>query len=190
MNKLIRIIHTLRMNIFSKGKIKIYGYPNYGKGVDIIAKNDGEVTIRNKCSISSYSHISSVGGKLLFGENVYINRHCIIVCRDKISIGNRCIFGPNVCIYDHDHVFSYDGIKESYKTDAVTIDDGCWIGANTIILRGTHIGEKCVIGAGCIIKGNIPAHSLVTSNRSINVQHIERQNNDIERDEYGKGSSD
>ena len=83
------------------------------------------------------------------------------------------IFGPGVTIYDHDHMFSDEGILPGYKQGSVIIDDGCWIAANVTILRNTHIGEGCVIGAGAVVKGDIPAHSLVTSGRELKIRPIE-----------------
>ncbi len=82
------------------------------------------------------------------------------------------IFGPGVTIYDHDHIFSDEGILPGYKQGSVIIDDGCWIAANVTILRDTHIGEGCVIGAGTVVKGNIPPHSLVTNDRGLNIAPI------------------
>ena len=105
-------------------------------------------------------------------EDVTINRNSIIVCRDKIIIGKGCSIGPNVCIYDHDHSYGREGVKKGYKSDNIVIEDNCWIGAGVIILRGTHIGQGSVIGAGCVIKDEIPSHSLVTMERCIKIQHI------------------
>ena len=85
------------------------------------------------------------------------------------------IFGPGVTIYDHDHIFSDEGILPGYKQDSAIIDDGCWIAANVTILRNKHIGEGCVIGAGAVVRGDIPPHSLVTNDRSLNVVPIVRK---------------
>lgn len=79
------------------------------------------------------------------------------------------MFGPGVTIYDHDHKFSVEGVKTDLNYGSVIIDDGCWIAANVVILRNTHIGEGCVIGAGTVVKGQIPPHSLVTSDRKLNI---------------------
>ncbi len=98
-----------------------------------------------------------------------------MICRKKISIGDNVIFGPGVTIYDHDHVFSYQGIGQGFRHGEVVIENGCWIAANVTILRNTHIGEGCVIGAGAVVKGNIPPHSLVTSDRSMNIVPIEER---------------
>lgn len=70
-------------------------------------------------------------------------------------------------IYDHDHKFNANGIQSDFNYGSVIIDNGCWIAANVTILRNTHIGEGCVIGAGTVVKGEIPPHSLVTNDRGI-----------------------
>lgn len=82
------------------------------------------------------------------------------------------LFGPGVTIYDHDHIFSPEGILPGFKLGEVVIEDGCWIGANVTILRNTHIGKNSVIGAGTVVKGDIPAGSLVTGQRNINITPI------------------
>lgn len=97
------------------------------------------------------------GATLTIGNNVRINYNCMIFCRASISIGDGCEFGPNVLIYDHDHDFRCkEGIKSGkYLTAPVSIGKNVWIGANTVILRGTTIGDNAVIGAGSIVKGDI-----------------------------------
>jgi len=135
----------LRCSNLSEIKI-LKGKLNIGKGFDM--KPGSYIAIVN-------------GGIMSIGDNVSVNRNTILVCHDNISIGDCCAIGPNVLIYDHDHTFSIKGMEKGYKTAPVEIGKNCWIGAGTIILRGTHIGEGCIIGAGTVVKGNIPAHSLV-----------------------------
>lgn len=115
------------------------------------------------------------GGVLTIGNNVSFNRNCILICRKEIAIGDNVIFGPGVTIYDHDHIFTDEGIQPGYKLGSVIIEKGCWVAANVTILRNTHIGEGCVIGAGAVVKGDIPPHSLVTSDRKMNIVPIEKR---------------
>ena len=103
------------------------------------------------------------GAACTIGDNVLINSNNILACREKIEIGNGCELGPNVQIYDHDHDFRTEGgIKAGkYKTSPVKIGDNVWVGANTVVLRGTEIGDNCVIAAGSVLKGTFPANSVV-----------------------------
>ncbi|WP_317046048.1 DapH/DapD/GlmU-related protein [Parabacteroides distasonis] len=40
------------------------------------------------------------------------------------------------------------------------IEDETWIGANTVITSGVHIGKHCVIGAGSVVTKDIPDYSV------------------------------
>ena len=119
------------------------------------------------------------GGKLKIGNHVFFNNDCSINCKMDITIGDYCIFGENVKIYDHNHRFS-DYIKpikeQGYKTKSIYIGENCWIGSNVVILPGTYIRSNSIIGAGCVITGDIPEGVIVISNREL--QYEQRGRND------------
>ena len=103
-------------------------------------------------------------GKLIIGKNCFFNRNCSLNTMKSISIGNNCIFGENVCIYDHNHKFSNKEQlikKQGYNCKDVVIGDNCWICSNVIILAGANIGPNSIIGAGCVVSGDIPKNSIV-----------------------------
>ena len=118
---------------------------------------------------------------MVVDSGVFVNRNCSFVCQKAITIGANCSFGPNVVVYDHDHRFGINGIEKGYKTTPVIIEANCWIGAGAIILRGTHIGEGSVIGAGTVVQGVIPPHSLVTplGGRTLSIVPIEDRDREI-----------
>lgn len=135
----------------------------------IVISGGGLINIDKNVSFQKRVCLAAVGGELKIGENTAFNRNCLLMCRGNITIGANCMFGPGVTIYDHDHKFSVEGVKTDLNYGSVIIDDGCWIAANVVILRNTHIGEGCVIGAGTVVKGQIPPHSLVASDRKLNI---------------------
>ncbi len=47
----------------------------------------------------------------------------------------------------------------------VKIGSNCWIGAGTIILKGTNIGNGCIVAAGSVVKGHIPDDSVCVQKR-------------------------
>ena len=102
---------------------------------------------------------------LKIGDNVQINYRCIFMCMDSISIGDNSFIAPSVLIYDHDHDFRAGIVKDEYKTEPVVIGKNCWIGANTVILRGTKLGDNCVVGAGCVIRGEYPDNTVIVQKR-------------------------
>ncbi len=111
-------------------------------------------------------------GELSIGNNVRINYNCILACHEKITIGPGTEFGPSVYLYDHDHDYKVGLKEEKFNSAPIIIGKNCWIGANTVVLRGTTIGDNCVIGAGSIVKGTIPSGSLYIQKRETEVFYI------------------
>ncbi len=168
--------------IFNRGRLKFSPITCLGFS-DI-------VTLSNKASIDFGKKLRTRGlcifnaqenGRLEFGSNVFINRGCSFNCHDHIKIGDNCEIGPNVLIYDHDHDYkSPNGIKDNlFLSEKVTIGKNCWIGANSVILKGTVIGDNSVVAAGVVLKGAYPANSLIVQKRTTNYKIIknEQKNN-------------
>ena len=120
------------------------------------------------------------GSKCKIGNNVLINSNNIIACHENVVIGDGVQLSPGVQIYDHDHDFRTEvGIGSmDYKSAPVIIGNNVWIGANSIILRGSVIGDNCVVAAGSIIKGVYPSNLIIYQKREIATKVIEK---DIER---------
>ena len=94
--------------------------------------------------------------------------------KSSVEIGDGCQFGPNVKIFDNNHMFtSNEGVLPLHKSSPIKIGKKCWISSDVIILKGVSIGDNCVIGAGCIIKDDIPSKSIVTLQNNLKIRHIE-----------------
>jgi len=76
-----------------------------------------------------------------------------------LIMGDNVLLGPNVVIASTNH-YRFDFLKKSSK-QGIEIGDNVWIGANATILAGSIIGSNVVIGAGCVISGEIPDNCTV-----------------------------
>ncbi|KAJ5822930.1 hypothetical protein N7447_005270 [Penicillium robsamsonii] len=103
------------------------------------------------------------GCNISIGTGFYANFHLTVLDCGLVSIGNDVMIGPNVNIITGEHE---TGIKErkAHKglefTEPIAIGDDCWIGANVTILAGVTIGHGSSIGAGSVVKRDIPALSV------------------------------
>lgn len=118
--------------------------------------------------------IADEKANITIGDSVYFNENMMISAKKSISIGNECKFGPNVKIFDNNHRFNKEqGVLNEHTSEAVTIGNKCWIATNVVILKGTTIGNNCIIGAGCVVKGNVPSYSIVTQEKTIKIVPLE-----------------
>lgn len=176
MGKYISNIYAIAKGYINKGiwaikspNVKCGSFLRVFKGAEINFYHSANVNIGTGVKIDKASTVVCVKqAHLVLGDHSGIGPGCRVVCRDHIEIGENTMLGPNVFLYDHDHkIDDTNGVMRSeFTTDDIVIGKNCWIGAGTIVLKGTNIGDNCIIGAGCIIKGNIKAGSKVIQKRN------------------------
>lgn len=142
--------------------------------ISISIESDGKMKVGKKYRTrKNVSYYISNNAEVILGDNVFINSYGIIACHTCIEIGNNTLIGPHCAIFDHDHVYNIDGVKrDEFRSERIIIGDNCWIGANVTILRGTCIGDGSIIGAGCVVKGCIPAHTVVKHENNLVYKNI------------------
>lgn len=102
------------------------------------------------------------------GDNFYSGPYGYFVTNrnNPVEIGNAVMFGPGCKILGGNHDPSYKLNHMFYNKDIdhmhsyIIIEDGVWIGANTILLSGTHIGEGTIIGSMSLVNKYIPPYTI------------------------------
>lgn len=139
---------------------------------EITVEGKSELRIQEKLKMHNGSKLRvRKGGKLEIGKNFAMSNGCVVTAYDHIQIGDNVMLGPNVLIYDQDHDYCAEGgvAAMKFKTAPVVIGNNVWIGANTLILRGTTIGDDSVVGGGTVIKGEYPPNSVIIQKRTTEV---------------------
>lgn len=112
--------------------------------------------------------VARYGGKISIGSGCGISGSTIYAMKE-ISIGDNVFIGGNCKIIDNDfHPLPasqrINQKVEDIKKRAITIGEGCFIGANSIILKGTTLGKNCVVGAGSVVSGTFPDNVIIAGN--------------------------
>lgn len=137
--------------------------------VSLNALSDQGITIGDQVSIARDSIIfctgiiSHKGIGITIGHRTGINARAYLGGQGGITIGNDVIMGPNVQIFSENHNFDRLNIpikEQGVTRQAVSIGNGCWIGAGATILAGVQIGEGCVIAAGSVVTKSVPANTV------------------------------
>lgn len=104
-----------------------------------------------------------VYGNVIVGNNSWVGPNVLLDgSGDKIEIGSYCSISAGVHIYTHDSVMwaLSGGIKEFTKL-GVTIDNNCYIGAQSIIKAGVTIGKKAIVGSNSFVNKDVAANTIV-----------------------------
>jgi acetyltransferase-like isoleucine patch superfamily enzyme len=163
----------------------------YGKrlllqGVPVIFNKKGaEMSIGEGCVIKSAFLSNLVGlysrtvivtrtpeARIRIGNNVGISG-ATIYARKRITIGDNVCIGGNCKILDNDfHPLEWEernrmcrgsGVGE-IPSRGIAIGANCFLGCNSIILKGTELGEGCVVGAGAVVSGKFGDNCVIAGN--------------------------
>ena len=102
--------------------------------------------------------------QIVIGNRVSATGGLQIAALMKICVEDDVMFATNINITDALHGFEHT--SEPYKQQPmfriapITIQRGCWIGQNTVILPGVTIGEMSIIGANSVVSHSIPPRSI------------------------------
>lgn len=93
-----------------------------------------------------------------------------------LKIGEYCKIASGVKIICHD--YSRSVLRRVYgevigEAGETVIGNNVFIGMNSIILMGSHIGDNCIIGAGSIVKGVLENNSVYAGNPSVKIRSLE-----------------
>ena len=158
----------------------------YGKGLIlggwpmIFRFPEAEISMGEHCKINSNFFSNLIGlyqrtilvargkGKILLGDHVGISG-TTIYARERVEIGDYSIIGANCKIFDNDfHSLDTEerrnDVFDHLVTRPVKIGKNVFLGCNCIILKGTEIGDNCVVGAGSVVHGKFEANCVIAGN--------------------------
>lgn len=105
------------------------------------------------------------GKHIEVGKNFFANYNCTLLDVARIRIGDNCQIAPNVAIYTAGHPVHPVSRNSGYEYGKeVTIGDNVWLGGNTVVCPGVHIGSNVVIGAGSVVTHDIPDWCIAAGN--------------------------
>ena len=149
----------LRLDV--KGKLLL---PQKEKVTFINSFGYSTLGISRPCKLSVYKN-----AELIFNGKAGLS-NAVVVATKKIVIGNNVMIGGGVTIIDCDfHSMDYndwftDNDALNAKSLPFIIEDYVFIGMNSIILKGVHIGKGAIIGAGSVVTKDVPENCIAGGN--------------------------
>lgn len=97
-------------------------------------------------------------------------RSKFVMKRGSFSSYNLCVCPGNhaslIGKFKHDVT---DAMKDELFPDGrydkdIVVEEDVWMGINVTLLNGAHIGRGAIIGAGCVVTGEIPPYAIAVGN--------------------------
>ncbi|MGI9197735.1 MAG: acyltransferase [Candidatus Nanopelagicales bacterium] len=139
--------------VFLGKRVEVYARPGYGR---LILGRWVHVGDENR--LRCHEGTMRVGDKCVFGRDNTVN------CYLDVEFGEGTIVADWVYICDFDHVT--DDVHIPIKDQGIVkspirIGPDVWVGAKATVLRGSTVGRGSVIAAHAVVKGDVPAYSIV-----------------------------
>ena len=115
------------------------------KAFAVVQTSGGRVRLGRNCALSGFDHISTGAGDVLIGDHVRIAPNCTSVGGTK-EVGRR-----DMLIVE----------QPEAEPKGVVIEDDVLIGANSVILPGSHLRRGVVVGAGSVVQGEVDEYAVV-----------------------------
>lgn len=170
---LLRLLYIknrlLYRNVEFKGWCVIHAFPGscirLGRGSSLFSSfSSNMLGLYQRCII-----VARYGGKIEIGENCGISGSTIYAWQ-SIKIGDFTRVGANCKIIDNDFhpielEYRHLALNEEYaQRKPIVIGKDCFIGMNSIILKGTTLGDNVIVGAGSVVHGTFPSNCIIAGN--------------------------
>lgn len=139
--------------------LRLINYYNYAHVVPRRRLNPGPGARISPNAVFSYPERITIGARLNLGAR------CTLWAGPgvgRIVIGDDVLFGPEVMVTAANYRFN-DGspvTQQAMDEGDVIIGNDVWLGTRAIVLPGARIGDGAIIGAGALVRGEIPAGAI------------------------------
>ncbi|MCF8230658.1 MAG: acyltransferase [Bacteroidales bacterium] len=116
-------------------------------------------------TIEDFATINNGVGDIIIGERTRIGLGNTLI--GPVHVGNDIMFAQNVVASGLNH--GYEDVtkpihNQPTSTKLITIEDGAWIAANSVITAGVTVGKNAVVAAGSIVVRDVEPFTIVAGN--------------------------
>lgn len=162
-------LKSVRINDFGKENSIVIKKASRLSNCEInIYGSNNKIIIENDCEIKKLNIWCSDGASISIRDHVHMvgNTHIAGTEGKKIEIGKKCLLASDIVIRNGDShsILNADGVRINHAKD-VYVGEHVWIGQGVTILKGTEIGNDCVVGSCSVLAGKTYANnSLIVGN--------------------------
>lgn len=103
------------------------------------------------------------------GDDCYVGHRTRFIAVNGIDIGASCGIGHNVTLADTAHDYKSEAERAPWEADlrvgrGLRIEEGAWIGNNTVLAGGFTIGARAIVGANSYINQDVAPDTVVAGN--------------------------
>jgi len=111
------------------------------------------------------------------GAGTFLNLNVMVAAEGLVEIGDHCMFANGCFVTDANHRFDNPDLPVTWQgfssKGPTRIGDNVWCGANVVVTSGVTIGERCVIGAGSVVTGDLEPFTIAAGAPAKAIRRVE-----------------
>ena len=100
--------------------------------------------------------------KLTVGDDVWIGEEAFLLNFEPLVIGNNVCISQRAFLCGGNHNYKMPSMP--YRNGSITLEDGCWIGANCFVGPNLIIGVDTVVSAGSVVTKSLNSNGIYRGN--------------------------
>ncbi|MFM1931244.1 MAG: colanic acid biosynthesis acetyltransferase WcaF [Bacteroidota bacterium] len=109
--------------------------------------------------------------KLSIGDNSWIGEGVWIDNLEDVSIGANACISQGALLLCGNH--NYSKTTFDLMVSKITLEEGVWIGAKSVVTGGVHAHSHAVLAAGSVASSNLDAYTIYRGNPALGVRKRE-----------------
>jgi len=118
--------------------------------------------------VGAFTKMKASRGPIRTGDRCGIATGCFISAGSGgITIGDNFVCGPNVVIVASNYVFDDMNAHiddQGRSSRGVKIGNNVWIGAGSVVLDGSQLGDNCIVVANSLVNRRYPPGAIIQGN--------------------------
>lgn len=114
--------------------------------------------------IFHHNVLFSNGGNISLGDGVLVNRYAMLDDRGSIDVGAYTMLSAGITIETHTHPFTNFERPIAYAGRGIApvkIGANSVMGYNAVIMAGTTLGYRTIVGANSVVTKDVPDYTVV-----------------------------
>ncbi|MFI3305854.1 MAG: WcaF family extracellular polysaccharide biosynthesis acetyltransferase [Rikenellaceae bacterium] len=100
--------------------------------------------------------------QLIVGDNVWLGEGIWIDNLDRVTIGSNVCISQGALLLTGNH--DYTSRNFDYRNGAITLEDGVWIGARSIVCPGVRAQSHSILTVGSVATSNLAPYAIYQGN--------------------------
>lgn len=107
--------------------------------------------------------------KLTIGDNVWLGEQVWIDNLDNVTIGDNVCISQGALLLTGNHDYTLTSFD--YRNAPISIEDGAWIGAKSVVCPGVTVKSHAILTVGSIATKNMDAYKVYQGNPAAAVRN-------------------